>query len=135
MGKCYLPIGKGVSVTTTIIGYGCREFLRICRAVKPNFHEKAYQRGQENRDVLRTSNREMEMVTIEICDVNGKFSMPVEVTKVDKRELLFLDNPNYEETIAKNPHLPESSSNASYSRCQRVRQIENRECTKNWRAW
>ena len=49
--------------------------------------------------------------------------MPVEVTKVDKRELLFLDNPNYEETIAKNPHLPESSSNASYSRCQRVRQI------------
>ena len=85
--------------------------------------------------LLRTSTREMEMVTIEICDVNGKSSMPVEVTKVDKRELLFLDNPNYEETIAKNPHLPESSSNASYSRCQRVRQIENRECTKNWRAW
>ena len=31
--------------------------------------------------------------------------LPVEVTKVDRGELLFLDNPNYEETIAKNPHM------------------------------
>ena len=31
--------------------------------------------------------------------------MPVKVTKVDKGELLFLDNANYEETIAKNAHL------------------------------
>ena len=47
----------------------------------------------------------MELVTIEIGDVKRKFAMPVEVTKVDKGELLFLDNRNYEETIAKNPHL------------------------------
>ena len=31
--------------------------------------------------------------------------MPVEVTKVNKGELLFLDNLNYEEIITKNPHL------------------------------
>ena len=55
--------------------------------------------------LLGTSTREVELVTIEIGDVNGKFAMPVEVTKVDKGELLFIDNPNYEETIAKNPHL------------------------------
>lgn len=55
--------------------------------------------------LLGTSTREVELVTIEIGDVNRKFAMPVEVTKVDKGELLFLDNPNYEETIAKNPHL------------------------------
>ena len=55
--------------------------------------------------LLGTSTREAELVTIEIGDVNGKFTMPVEVTKVDKGELLFLDNPNYEETIAKNPNL------------------------------
>ena len=47
----------------------------------------------------------MELVTITVGDISGKFTMPVEVTKVDKVELLFLDNPNYEETIAKNPHL------------------------------
>ena len=55
--------------------------------------------------LLGTSTREVELVTIEIGDVNGKFAMPVEVTKVDKGELLFIDNPNYEEIIAKNPHL------------------------------
>ena len=55
--------------------------------------------------LLGTSTREVKLVTIEIGDVNRKFTMPVEVTKVDKGELVFLDNPNYEETIAKNPHL------------------------------
>ena len=55
--------------------------------------------------LLGTSIREVELATIEISDVNRKFTMPVEVTQVDKGELLFLDNPNYKETIAKNPHL------------------------------
>ena len=55
--------------------------------------------------LLGTSTREVELATIEIDDVNGKFKMAVGVTKVDKGKLLFLDNPNYEETIAKNPHL------------------------------
>ena len=50
--------------------------------------------------LLGTSTREVELATIEIGDVNGTFKMAVEVTKVDKGELLFLDNPNYEETIA-----------------------------------
>ena len=55
--------------------------------------------------LLGTSTQEVELVTIEIGDVDRKFAMPVEVTNVDKGELLFLDNPNYKETIAKNPHL------------------------------
>ena len=92
--------------------------------------------------LLGRPTQEVEMVTIEIGDVNGKFTMPVEVTKVDKEELLSLDNPNYEETIAKNLHLSgvvmndqDSYSSVSYSRCRRVCKIENRECTKNWRTW
>lgn len=52
--------------------------------------------------LLGASTQEVELVTIKIGDVNGKFTTPVEVTKVDKGELFFLDNPNYEETIAKN---------------------------------
>ena len=55
--------------------------------------------------LLGTSTRDVELVTIEIGDVNAKFAMPVEVTKVEKGQLLFLDDPNYEETFAKNPHL------------------------------
>ena len=55
--------------------------------------------------LLGTSTREVELITFKIGDVNGNFAMPEEVMKVDKGELLFLDNPNYEETIANNPHL------------------------------
>ena len=55
--------------------------------------------------LLGASTREVELATITISDVNGKFSMPVEVTKVEKGELLFLENPKYQELIARNPHL------------------------------
>jgi len=87
----------------SIVGHGRGKFLRICSTVKSNFHEKTYQRSQENQDAVRNVNPRSG--TIEIGDVNRKFAMPVKVTKVDKGELLFLDNANYEETIAKNPHL------------------------------
>ena len=49
--------------------------------------------------------REVEPATIEIGNIIGKFTMPVKVTKVDKGDLVFLDNPNYKETISKNPHM------------------------------
>ena len=55
--------------------------------------------------LLGASTREVELATITISDVNRKFSMPVEVTKVDKGELLILENPKYQEVIERNPHL------------------------------
>ena len=55
--------------------------------------------------LLGASTREVELATVTISDVNRKFSMPVEVTKVDKGELLFLETPKYQEVIARNPHL------------------------------
>jgi len=55
--------------------------------------------------LLGASTREVELATITISDVNRKFSMPAEVTKVDKGELLFLENLQYQELIVRNPHL------------------------------
>lgn len=57
--------------------------------------------------LLSASTREVELTTIEISDINGTFSMSVEVTKVDKGELLSLDNPHYQELITKYHHLLE----------------------------
>ena len=54
---------------------------------------------------LEASTREVELATVTISDVNRKFSMPVVVTKVDKGELVFLENPKYQEVIARKPHL------------------------------
>ena len=55
--------------------------------------------------LLRSSPQKVELVTIEIGEINREFAMPVKVTIVNKGNLLFPDNPNYEETIAKNPYL------------------------------
>ena len=57
--------------------------------------------------LLGASTREEELPTPEISDINGTFSMPVEVTKVDIGELLSLDNPHYQGLITKYHHLSE----------------------------
>ena len=71
-------------------------------------HISSIRHNKEVRKIemlLGASTREVELATITISDVNGKLSMPVEVTKVEKGELLFLENPKYQELIAGNPHL------------------------------
>ena len=55
--------------------------------------------------MLGVTTREVELSTIEIKGTDGKFSMSIEVTKVNKGELLFIDNPRYEKMIEQNPHL------------------------------
>ena len=55
--------------------------------------------------MLGTVTREMEISTIKVKALDGKFEMKVDVTKVDKHELLNVDNPKYEELIASYEHL------------------------------
>ena len=37
--------------------------------------------------------------------VTDNFQLDVSVTKIDKRELLLLENPRYEKVLAEHPHL------------------------------
>ena len=55
--------------------------------------------------MLGVTTREIELSTIEINGTSGKFSMKVEVTKVNKGELVFINNPRYQNMIEQNPHL------------------------------
>ena len=55
--------------------------------------------------MLGVTTREVELSTIDIKGTSGKFSMSVEVTKVNKAELVFIDNPRYQQMIERNPHL------------------------------
>lgn len=55
--------------------------------------------------MLGVTTREVELSTIEIKETSGEFSMSVEVTKVNKGELVFVDNPRYQQLIEQNPHL------------------------------
>lgn len=55
--------------------------------------------------MLGATTREVELSTIDIKGKSGTFSLPVEVTKVNKGELLFVDNPHYKQLIDSYPHL------------------------------
>ena len=55
--------------------------------------------------MLGTTTREVQLSRIEISAIDGSFSLPVEVTKVNKGELLYLDNPRYQQLLHANSHL------------------------------
>ena len=55
--------------------------------------------------MLGTTTREMELQTVNIKRTFSQFSIPVEVTKVQKGELVFIDNPRYQQLISENPHF------------------------------
>lgn len=49
--------------------------------------------------------RTMQVFDVVISSVAGDFKLDVDITKVNKRELLVLENPGYEQVIEANPHL------------------------------
>ena len=49
--------------------------------------------------------KQVELSTISVKALDGRFQMNVTVTKVDKKELLMLDNPKYQVLIASYDHL------------------------------
>ena len=55
--------------------------------------------------MLGAVTREMELSTINVQSVESDFNINVSVTKVEKPQLLQVDNPNYHHLIANYPHL------------------------------
>ena len=49
--------------------------------------------------------RTMQVFDVVISSVSGDFKLDVDITKVNKRELLVLENPFYKQIIEANPHL------------------------------
>ena len=61
--------------------------------------------------MLGAVTREMELSTINVQSVESDFNINVSVTKVEKPQLLQVDNPNYPQPIANYPHLREITMN------------------------
>ena len=49
--------------------------------------------------------RTMQVFGVVISSVEGDFKLEVDITKVNKRELLVLENPRYKQILEANPHL------------------------------
>ena len=93
-------------VVVSVEGVKCRALLDTGSG---NSYVSAALIGLLSMRGIRKEVRHVEMmlgsVTIRVEDVNGNFGMEVCVTKVEKGELLFMDNPHYEELINSYQHL------------------------------
>ena len=55
--------------------------------------------------LMGVTTRKVELTSVKIANLSGSFHLNVEVTKVDKSELLSLANPKYPELLARHPYL------------------------------
>ena len=55
--------------------------------------------------MLGSVNKVASVHNLSVNNLEGDFKLSIEVTKVDRNELLTLTNPRYRETLAKFPHL------------------------------
>ena len=55
--------------------------------------------------MMSSATKRVEVYSFEVSNTQGTFNLKVDVTKVEKRELLALPNPKYKETISKFEHL------------------------------
>ena len=55
--------------------------------------------------MLGSVNKVVSVHNLSVNNLEGDFKLNIEVTKVDRNELLTLPNPRYRETLAKFPHL------------------------------
>ena len=73
-------------------------------------HEK-YKEVRRVEMMLGAITKQMELSTIKVEALDGSFAIKVNVAKVDKRELLTLDNPKCEQLIARYSHLKDVKMN------------------------
>ena len=89
--------------------------------------------------------KEIETFDVQVSDFKEKFTIPVNVTKVDRRELLPFDNPNYREMIAgysylKGVYMEDMDTKKSASSpldpwCEQVLQNQDTQAAKNQSHW
>ena len=55
--------------------------------------------------MLGSTTREVELSTIKVSSVDGIEELDIEVTRVERRELLMINNPHYQKVIDTYDHL------------------------------
>ncbi|XP_046862784.1 uncharacterized protein LOC124456361 [Xenia sp. Carnegie-2017] len=112
-----LTAGDGPAVYPTVVvsveGIKCRALLDtgsgnsyVSAALLDLLPKRSYRKETRRVEMMLTSvTKEMELSTIRVKDVKGEFQMDVNITKVNKGELLFVDNPIYKALVRSYSHL------------------------------
>ena len=111
-GTSYEPLVYPV-VVVNVEGVKCRALLdtgagssyasaALLNRLPNREHSKEVRRVEM---MLGSVTREMDLSSINVAALDGSFQMNVNVTKVGKKELLSVDNPNYAKLISSYAHL------------------------------
>ena len=83
----------------------CKPFIRIIDFCESTKSEPKASGVRQIAMLVGVTMRVMQGYKVSMQSLTNEFSLDVNVTKVDKRELLSLENPKYKEVLAKYPHL------------------------------
>ena len=112
-------VGKGAVTYPVVVvevnGIRCRALLDIgagssyaSAALIERLHIRPRRKELKRIEMmLGATNKVISVYNLTIDSIEGKFHLETEVTKVDRGELLTLNNPRYKEISAKFPHLKE----------------------------
>ena len=89
----FFPIGSG-------------QFLRFSSTPQPPASSPSLMRSTPKLFlILEAVTKQVEIFQVQVSSISGDFCLNTEVTKVDKNQLLSLENPRYEQCLAKYSHL------------------------------
>lgn len=66
---------------------------------------RPYQREVRQIEMLGAVTKQVEIFQVQVSSTSGDFCLDTEVTKVNKNQLLSLENPRYEQCLANYAHL------------------------------
>ena len=100
-------------VVVEVAGVKCRALLDsgagssyASAALLKKIGAKLHHSGMRKIEMMLGSvNRTMEVYRIKLQSINGDFEMEADVTKVEKPQLMMLENPRYKKLIEKHQHL------------------------------
>ena len=100
-------------VVVKVLGVKCRALLDTgagssyaSAALLNLLQVRPYQREiRQIEMMLGAVTKQVEIFQVQVSSTSGDFSLTTEVTKVDKNQLLFLENPRYEQCLTKYAHL------------------------------
>ena len=102
-------------VVVEVAGIRCRALLDLgagssyasaCSPAHKKIAAKPHHSGVRKVEMmLGTVKRVMEVYRIKIKSATGDFEMEADVTKVDKPQLMTVENPRYKSLLKKHPHL------------------------------
>ena len=91
--------------TRALLDTGAGSSYASAKLINASHMKPAETQTKQIEVMLGSKTTNVEIYNVSVTSINGDFKMSVTVSKVDKPELMMLENPKYEELMEKYTHL------------------------------